>query len=729
MDKHKTTLAMLLVAVMAIGASAAEPSGYYSKAYGKNKGALLKALESCISSHTTIAYKGGLNDLYETSDVRNGKVWDMYSTANFEFSNTCGNYSNVGDCWNKEHSMPQSWFGGGTPMYSDAFHVYPTDGKVNNQRSNYPYGECANGTTLPSHNGVKALGRKGTCTYPGYTGVVFEPDDEYKGDFARSYFYMAACYNSKIADWDTKDTNLGGNSYPAFNSWSVNMLLEWHRNDPVSQKELDRQEAVYKKQRNRNPFIDHPELAEYIWGDKKDSNWTGQAEIVPTLSSPANGSTIDMGATLTGVSLSAHIAVKGTDLSKDLNVSLASNFDGFSVSATKITAAQAMEGFDLVVTMRSDVAEQKSAEITISSDEVSSKVNVTALVQEPSTDPIITLGITSAPIRLSSLVGEQSKVLEIPIYTENITSSLEVRLTADDDESTVEISLDQTEWGNILTLDPDGETIYMRGKAMDKAGKYVSLLEVIGFGGPDAAEASIEADVEYVVMSDLPDPEVVTEDWEGCTSGGYWTERVQGAKFAWDFTDAGLWSDDSRHGQMTCRFGKKSTSSIAMAEDYAKGCAAFSFFASRFGSDGEATLSVEYSTDSGNTWKALESVVVSESSLTEHRWEGLEIKGNVRFRIVQSAGARLNIDDISITEFIDDTAVPTISAAADWKAVPARGGVLVTAPQGSHVVTYSLDARVVADTIVASRPQLVPLPSGIYIVTLSNTQGRKVVVK
>ena len=77
-------------------------------------------------------------------------------------------------------------------MYSEAFHIYPTDGKVNGQRSNFPYGECAKGTTLPSNGSVKALGRLGDCTFHGYSGTVFEPDDQYKGDFARSYFYMAA---------------------------------------------------------------------------------------------------------------------------------------------------------------------------------------------------------------------------------------------------------------------------------------------------------------------------------------------------------------------------------------------------------------------------------------------------------------------------------------------------------------------------------------------------------
>lgn len=151
-------------------------------------------------------------------------------------------------------------------MMSDAFHIYPTDGKVNGQRSNYPYGECANGTFLPSNGSVRPLGKLGASTFPGYSGTVFEPDDQYKGDFARSYFYMAARYNSRISTWH-KDM-MAGNNYPCFSTWALNLLLKWHRQDPVSDKETARNDAVYGHQHNRNPFIDHPELVEFIWGDK-----------------------------------------------------------------------------------------------------------------------------------------------------------------------------------------------------------------------------------------------------------------------------------------------------------------------------------------------------------------------------------------------------------------------------------------------------------------------------
>lgn len=152
-------------------------------------------------------------------------------------------------------------------MVSDAFHVYPTDGKVNGQRSNYPFGECANGTTLS-----KGLGKLGSSTFAGYSGTVFEPVDEYKGDFARTYFYFATRYENIMTSIGGE--SFSGNKYPALSAWSQELFLKWHRQDPVSEKERIRNNAVEKHQKNRNPFIDYPELAEHIWGTKKGVPWS-----------------------------------------------------------------------------------------------------------------------------------------------------------------------------------------------------------------------------------------------------------------------------------------------------------------------------------------------------------------------------------------------------------------------------------------------------------------------
>lgn len=372
----KLSLVALLICLFSGLAYAQEPSGYYKKAEGKSQKELLKQLCEIVGPHKNVGYNG-LWNVYKDSDIRPGTnyYWDMYSTSKFrEGQQKCGNYSHVGDCVNREHSFPKSWFKEGQPMVSDAFHIYPTDGKVNGQRSNFPYGECANGTTLPSCNGVDALGKLGKSTFPGYSGTVFEPVDEYKGDFARSYFYMAACYNDKIASWSSP--MLAGNSYPCYTTWAVNLLLKWNEQDPVSQKEIDRNNAVYKHQNNRNPFIDHPELAEYIWGDKQNIGWTPGGVVDPKITSPYNGSTVDFGVTAVNTTLTYTVNVKAEGLTQNVAVSVAGA--GFKASAASIAAADANKGTSINLTYSSAVQASATGTLTLTSGSAKSVVTLKA---------------------------------------------------------------------------------------------------------------------------------------------------------------------------------------------------------------------------------------------------------------------------------------------------------------------------------------------------------------
>ena len=243
-------------------AMADEPDGYYEQAYGKSGYALKTALHQIIRDHASLSYDA-LWEAFRTTDAReDGYVWDMYSDCDFRFgSNQCGNYKQEGDCYNREHSFPKSWFDDASPMYTDLFHLYPTDGYVNGRRSNNPFGEVDE-PTYTSQSGCKL----GPSVTPGYSGTVFEPLDEYKGDFARTYFYMATRYEDRIANWGSCPI-CNGTDDQAFDSWVVDLLLQWHEQDPVSEKERDRNDAVYVYQENRNPFIDYPELVEKIWGE------------------------------------------------------------------------------------------------------------------------------------------------------------------------------------------------------------------------------------------------------------------------------------------------------------------------------------------------------------------------------------------------------------------------------------------------------------------------------
>jgi len=253
------------------------PEGYYSNAEELSGEKLKTELHEIINNHHSQSYSDLWTDFQTTDDKPDGTVWDMYSDVPegdppyiYNFGNDqCGNYSGEGSCYNREHSFPKSWFDDASPMYTDLYHLYPTDGYVNGRRQNYPYGETDNpGWT--SKNGSK----KGPCSYPGYGGTVFEPIDEYKGDFARTYFYMVTRYEDKVAGWasnsSSADAMLNGTTYPAFEQWAVDMLMDWHQNDPVSDKEINRNNTVFDIQNNRNPFIDHPEYVNEIWGDPQE---------------------------------------------------------------------------------------------------------------------------------------------------------------------------------------------------------------------------------------------------------------------------------------------------------------------------------------------------------------------------------------------------------------------------------------------------------------------------
>ena len=264
-----------------VGLAAQEPAGYYNSAAGLEGVALQQALHNIIDGHTAISYSALWNSYQNTDKKPNGKVWDMYSdvpggTPPYQytfFSDQCGNYNSEGDCYNREHSFPRSWFGGAVaPMNTDLFQVYPTDGYVNGKRDNYPYGEVGT-ASWTSLNGSKL----GTSITPGYSGVVFEPIDAYKGDFARTYFYMATRYLGEDNNWPGSPMVNG--SQPK--SWALQLLHNWHIDDPVSEKEIARNNAVYAIQHNRNPYIDHPEFVEIVWFDPNgiDEPWFSASDF------------------------------------------------------------------------------------------------------------------------------------------------------------------------------------------------------------------------------------------------------------------------------------------------------------------------------------------------------------------------------------------------------------------------------------------------------------------
>lgn len=273
--------------LLALGAAAfaAAPDGYYDSLEGLTGVALKKAVKTVgFRNHKAISYGDDTWEVFKTSDVRtiNGTLyyWDMYSNNNVAVTSGKPNNSVL----NIEHSVAKSWWGGGNnDAYKDCFHLNPSNSDANSRKSNYPMAEISGGTW---DNGVTFIG-KPKSGQGGGAKTVYEPADEYKGDFARVFFYMFTVYDN--ISWTSDcDWMYDKSSDLTLKPWAYQLLLKWAKQDPVSQKEIDRNEAVSKKQGNRNPFIDCPELAEYIWGSKSgqpfhyDENYDPGTDPDPT---------------------------------------------------------------------------------------------------------------------------------------------------------------------------------------------------------------------------------------------------------------------------------------------------------------------------------------------------------------------------------------------------------------------------------------------------------------
>ncbi|MDP2385550.1 MAG: endonuclease [Bacteroidota bacterium] len=257
---------LFLFLILSFALNAQIPTGYYNTAQGLTGTPLRLALHNIIDNHNSVSYNSLWTHFQNTDKKSNGKVWDMYSdipsgTPPYQFTfNTdqCGSYSVEGDCYNREHVWPQSFFNSSSPMVSDLFHIYPTDGKVNGFRSNYAFGPSATTVYTVTLNGSKLA----LCDSCGtFSGVIFEPIDDYKGDIARSIFYMSTRYYTEDASWITGSFADKAELY----QWAIDILINWHHLDPVSTKETNRNNVVYGIQSNRNPYIDHPEWADSVY--------------------------------------------------------------------------------------------------------------------------------------------------------------------------------------------------------------------------------------------------------------------------------------------------------------------------------------------------------------------------------------------------------------------------------------------------------------------------------
>jgi endonuclease I/chitodextrinase len=420
--KLKLLLFALLISLYSF---AQIPAGYYTTATGT--GYTLKTqLYNIIKGHTDNGY-AGLYTTYLTSDrdyyyENDGTVLDMYSEnptgidpytySTSSSTDKCGSYSVEGDCYNREHIIPQSVFNESAPMVSDAHSITPTDGKVNGLRSAFPHGivATASKTTL---NGSK-LGSSGVA---GYSGTVFEPIDEFKGDIARMYLYFATRYENTVSgySYDMFD----GSSDKVFTTAFLNMLLTWHAQDPVNAREIARNNAIYAQQNNRNPYIDHPEYVQAIWNPVADT-------VAPTAATnlAVTGTTSNT-VSLSWTAATDNVAVTSYDIY--MNGVLKTSVSSSNLTAT-ITGLTASTPYSFYIVAK---------DAAVNSSPASNSVNGTTTIVIPDTQNptaasnLVVTGSSSSTVSLSWTASTDNiGVTSYDVYVNSVFKSSVSGLTA-----------------------------------------------------------------------------------------------------------------------------------------------------------------------------------------------------------------------------------------------------------------------------------------------------------
>lgn len=365
--RHNYLMAIVALAIVAcpFNGYSEIPANYYKTINGLADKDLKNALHTLVYNHTEVKSYSALPEYFRTTDRFPGTDywWDMYSDMQVSMYVTFGKYMN------REHCFPKSWWGGLTnvPAYVDLFHLYPSEASANQAKSNYPLGEVVTSTF---DNGVVKVGYA-TTGQGGGSPKVFEPNEEYIGDFARTYFYVVTCYQN--LKWDTKYMYmLEQNTYPTLKPWAIDLLLKWHRADPVSEKEVNRNEAVYGFQGNRNPFIDHPELVEYIWGNRVGQKYQGGSSEPagdPELTTPVQDMALDFEQIAIGKSETRRLGFMGSNLTGKLSLAITGTDRAmFSIDTKSIEAplVNAEGGYFLPITYKPTSIGEHSARLIIS---------------------------------------------------------------------------------------------------------------------------------------------------------------------------------------------------------------------------------------------------------------------------------------------------------------------------------------------------------------------------
>ncbi len=376
MKKLNIIALLLLLSISSIFAQI--PVGYYNNAENKAGADLKSSLHTIIKVGTRLDYGSGEGATWWgfsfTDRHPDGHVWDMYSNNKVPFNG----YS-AASGMNIEHSFAKSWWGSSkNNAYKDLFHLNPSNSTANSARGSWPPG-IVDGEGSWNNGSFKV----GDNAFGDYYGKCFEPDDEYKGDFARAYMYMITCYQdlNLTSSENARTAIISDAAYKyTFKTWFRDLMLKWHREDPVSQKEMTRQLEIHKIQKNRNPFIDYPLLAEHLWGTMIGQAWNTSGSVdIPYISSPFSNSTVEFASTPVYMTTSDTVIVKGQNLESNLTVSITgANASCFTTDVTTVTPTEAHSesGKMVIIRFTPDALNNLSAKLNITGGGLANSIYV-----------------------------------------------------------------------------------------------------------------------------------------------------------------------------------------------------------------------------------------------------------------------------------------------------------------------------------------------------------------
>ncbi len=322
---------------------------YYRKAEGLRGTQLKEALHDLIQPSYVLAYGGGVGKTWTgfwyTDQMENMQVRDRYSNVVRYLNPDMSAVSNM----NIEHIWANSWWGHvKNNAYCDLFNLYPADATANGRKSNNPIG-IVDGTVSYT-NGVTKVGKSSSYRADSLI-TAWEPADQWKGDFARTYFYMATCYSHMTSLWTTTEglLTVDPNSPLLMRPWVYNLMLEWAEADPLDEIEQQRCDAIYEIQGNRNPFVDYPELCYYIWGNKSDEQFYCSEEHGAEIFVPAASEEIDFGLHPLSRPFSAKVQVRGRGLNEGASLAVTDVY--FTLGKASLSANDIHEGTDVSVSV------------------------------------------------------------------------------------------------------------------------------------------------------------------------------------------------------------------------------------------------------------------------------------------------------------------------------------------------------------------------------------------